>query len=296
MAEMRYTIKDSVFTYLMKQPEYARKLYLALHPEDTNVTEADCKLVTLENILTTGMYNDVGLQVRDMLILLVEAQSLFSINISLRLLMYLAATYKEYVEEHKLNIYGTAAVRIPRPELYMVYSGERVDVPEVLHLSDLYEGEGGVDLEVKVLRGTGNGDIVDQYVRFCQIADAKREQYGRTSEAMEETLRECKAKGILVPFLKAREKEVAEIMVTLFNQQKVMEIHDYHIARAAREDGLKEGRAEGRAEGHLAGRAEGVLSSIQNLMETLGLSIEAAMSALKIPEDERDKYARALKQ
>ena len=167
-----------------------------------------------------------------------------------------------------------------------------MDVPEVLHLSDLYEGEGGVDLEVKALRGTGNGDIVDQYVRFCQIADAKREQYGRTSEAIEETLRECKAKGILVPFLKAREKEVAEIMVTLFNQEKVMEIHDYHIARAAREDGLKEGRAEG----HLAGRAEGVLSSIQNLMETLGLSIEAAMSALKIPEDERDKYARALKQ
>lgn len=63
MAEMKYTVKDSVFTYLFKQPEYARKLYLALHPEDTNVTEADCKLVTLENILTTGMYNDVGLQV-----------------------------------------------------------------------------------------------------------------------------------------------------------------------------------------------------------------------------------------
>ena len=300
MAEMKYTLKDSVFTFLMKQPEYARKLYLALHPEDTDVTEADCKLVTLEHILTTGIYNDVGLQVRDMLILLVESQSLFSINISLRMLMYLAATYKESVEEHKLNLYGTAAVKIPRPELYMVYTGTRSEVPEVLHLSDLYEGEGSVDLEVKVLRGTGTGDIVDQYVRFCQIADAKREQYGRTSEAIEETLRECIAKGILVPFLKAREKEVAEIMVTLFNQEKVMEIHDYHIARAAREDGLKEGRAEGRtegrAEGHLAGRAEGVLSSIQNLMETLGLSIEAAMSALKIPEDERDKYARALKQ
>lgn len=37
--------------------------------------EADCKLVTLENILTTGIYNDVGLQVQDMLILLVEAQN-----------------------------------------------------------------------------------------------------------------------------------------------------------------------------------------------------------------------------
>ncbi len=85
MAEMRYTIKDSVFTYVFKQPEYARKLYLALHPEDTDVTEADCRLVTLENVLTTGMYNDVGLQVRNVLILLVEAQSIFSVNIALRI-------------------------------------------------------------------------------------------------------------------------------------------------------------------------------------------------------------------
>ena len=117
MAEMRYTIKDSVFTYVFKQPEYARKLYLALHPEDTDVTEADCRLVTLENVLTTGMYNDVGLQVRNILILLVEAQSIFSINIALRMLLYLAATYKEYVEKCKLNLYGTVPVTIPRPEL-----------------------------------------------------------------------------------------------------------------------------------------------------------------------------------
>ena len=258
MAEMKYTLKDSVFTFLMKQPEYARKLYLALHPEDTDVTEADCKLVTLEHILTTGIYNDVGLQVRDMLILLVESQSLFSINISLRMLMYLAATYKEYVEEHKLNLYGTAAVKIPRPELYMVYTGTRSEVPEVLHLSDLYEGEGSVDLEVKVLRGTGTGDIVDQYVRFCQIADAKREQYGRTSEAIEETLRECIAKGILVPFLKARE------------------------------DGLKEGRAEG--------MTDGALKVIRSLIKNMGLSVEQALVTAGIPEAERPHFEALLQQ
>ena len=34
-------------------------------------------------------------------------------------------------------------------------------------------------------------------------------------------------------------------MVTLFDQEKVMEIHDYHVAEAARKDGLQEGRAEG---------------------------------------------------
>ena len=120
-----------------------------------------------------GMYNDVRLQVRDMLILLVEVQSVFSVNIALRLLLYLAATYKEYVEAQKLNLYGTAAVKIPRPELYVVYTGEQADVPESLFLSNLYEGTGSVELEVKVLRGTGCGDIVDQYVRFCKIADEK---------------------------------------------------------------------------------------------------------------------------
>ncbi len=79
------------------------------------MTEADCRLVTLENVLTTGMYNDVGIQVRDILILLVEAQSVFSINTALRMLLYLATTYKEYVEERKLNLYGTFTSHDPSP-------------------------------------------------------------------------------------------------------------------------------------------------------------------------------------
>lgn len=47
MPEMKRNVKDSVFTYLFSDPRYARELYLYLHPEDTSVTEADCKLVTI---------------------------------------------------------------------------------------------------------------------------------------------------------------------------------------------------------------------------------------------------------
>ena len=107
------------------------------------------------------------------------------------MLLYLAATYKEYVEECKLNLYGTAPVKIPRPELYVVYTGDRTDVPEALRLSDLYEGTGTVDVEVKALRGNGTGDIVDQYVRFCRISDEERKKHGRSRKAIEETLRRC---------------------------------------------------------------------------------------------------------
>ncbi len=278
MAEMRYAIKDSVFTFVFKQPEYTRKLYLSLHPEDTSVTEADCKLVTLENVLTTGSYNDLGIQVRDTLILLVEAQSVFTINIVLRIFLYLAETYKEYAEEHKLNLYGTAAVTIPRPELYVVYTGDREDVPEELYLSDLYEGAGSAEVKVRVLRGDGSGDIVDQYVRFCKISDEERRRHGRSKKAIEETLRRCIEENVLGPFLVTRQKEVAEIMVTLFDQEKVMEIHDYHIAQAARKDGIQEGIMEG------------TLVSIRSLMKNLGMTIEQALVAVDIPEEDYSKY------
>lgn len=241
MAEMKRSVKDSVFTYLFKQPEYTRQLYLALHPEDTDVKESDFKLVTLENVLTTGFYNDLGIQVRNRLILLVEAQSTFSVNIALRMLLYLAGTYKEYIEEQKLDLYGSHPVEIPRPELYVVYTGDRKEIPETLHLSDLCQGAGSAEVEVKVLRDDGTGDILDQYVRFCKIADEQREKYGLTQQAIDETIRICIAENVLAPFLASRQKEVLEIMVTLFDQEKIAEIHDYNVAKAARQEGREEG-------------------------------------------------------
>ena len=102
--------------------------------------------------MTNGVTNDLGFQVRDKLILLVEAQSKFSVNIALRMLLYLAATYKEYVDDHKLDLYGGKPVPIPRPELYMIYAGAPRQLPEILRLSDMYDGPGSAEIEIKVLR------------------------------------------------------------------------------------------------------------------------------------------------
>ena len=291
MAEMKRSVKDSVFTYLFKQPEYTRQLYLALHPEDTDVKESDFKLVTLENVLTTGFYNDLGIQVRNRLILLVEAQSTFSVNIALRMLLYLAGTYKEYIEDQKLDLYGSHPVEIPRPELYVVYTGGRKEIPETLRLSDLYQGAGSAEVEVKVLRDDGTGDILDQYVQFCKIADEQREKYGLTQQAIDETIRICIAENVLAPFLASRQKEVLEIMVTLFDQEKIAEIHDYNVAKAARQEGHQLGREEGRAEGREEGirAVVGMLRSMsvekkqiaQKLVEQFGLLPQAAEEKVK---------------
>jgi len=286
MGEMRYTAKDSVFSYIFRHPENLLKLYQTLHPEDTEATEADCHLVTLEHVLTNGIINDLGLRVRDMLIILVEAQTKFTINIVLRVLLYLAETYKEYVEEKKLDLYGSRAIRIPRPELYMVYTGAPRQLPEVIRLSDMYEGKGSVEVEVKVLQNQGGRSIVDQYIRFCEISDEQRRKYGYTAEAVEETLRICIAENILMPFLASREKEVHDIMVTLFDQERVAQIHDYNVARDAREEGRKEGREEGRKAGletgiraivlTLRGLSSGKATAIQTLIDQFGLLPQTA--------------------
>ena len=245
MPEMKRSIKDSVFTMLFQDPEYLRQLYLTLHPEDAGVLPEDMKLITLENVLTTGIYNDLGIQVRDRLILLVEAQSTFSANITLRMLLYLAATYKEYVKERKLDLYAGKAVSIPRPELYVVYTGRR-ETPDTLLLSGLYESapEDGrvqhMELAVQILRDDGSGSVIDQYVRFCQISDEMRGKHGATLKAVQETLRECVRQNILAPFLMTREKEVSDIMISFFNQEEIQAIHDYNVAKQAQETALKQ--------------------------------------------------------
>ena len=165
------------------------------------------------------MTNDLGFQVRDKLILLAEAQ--------------------------KLDLYGSKPVSIPRPELYMVYTGAPRQLPEILRLSDMYGGPGGAETEIKVLKNTGAGNIVDQYICFCEISDEQRKQYGYTMKAVEETLRICCEDNILMPFLASRQKEAQDIMVTLFNQERVTEIHEYNLMKEARQQGWQEGRQEG---------------------------------------------------
>lgn len=287
MSEMKRTAKDSVFSLFFRQPENMHSLYLALHPEDTTATPQDCKLVTLEHVLVNGITNDLGFLVRNSLIMLMEAQAKFSRNITLRFLMYLAATYKEYVDDHKLDLHSSKAVTVPRPELYMIYAGASRRLPSVLRLSDLYNGgPGSLELEVRILRPTGSGDVVDQYIRFCAICDEQRKQYGYTKKAVEGIFHACKEENVLMPFLLTREKEVRDIMVTLFDQDYVSEIHDYNLK--------KDYLALGERRGMKRGQQQALLSSLQNLMANLGLPADQALAALNIPEADWPMYREKL--
>lgn len=266
---LKHKVKDSVFTDLFGNVHYLIQLYKALHPEDTAATEKDIVNVTIKNVMTNNQYNDLGFMIGNRLMVLVEAQSTWSVNIVMRILMYLMSTYNQYFTENGIDLYSEVKAEIPKPELYVVFTGDRKSVPEYITLQD--EFFGGEDIcinaKVKVIAGGDSDDIISQYIVFTRVLTEQVKQYGRTREAIEETIRICKDRNVLKEYLEAREKEVIDIMVALYDEQEVM---DRYVASEKKESEIK---ATVKMY-HFFGRS--IEEAIDGLVSQFGLSEESA--------------------
>ena len=234
----KYTAKDSVFTNLFSDPKYLLQLYKALHPEDLDATEENISNVTIQNILLDQSYNDLGFQVGTRLVVLVEAQSTWTVNIVLRSLMYLAQTWQKYIQNTGQNVYGSKKVELPRPELYVIYTGNRKIRPKSLRLSKEFWGgdECAVEVKVKMIYDGEKGDIISQYVSFTRIYNEQIKLHGRTREAVLETIRICRDRNILKDYLESREQEVVNIMMTLFDEEYILKTYIEQEKRDAAEE------------------------------------------------------------
>lgn len=277
---VKRTIKDSVFTNLFRDRRYLIQLYKTLHPEDTEVTEDELSDITIHNILTDGIYNDLGFMRGDRLLILVEAQSTWTTNIIIRSLMYLMTTYQDYFKRTEQNIYNSAKVTFPKAELYVIFTGERQEHPEYMSLSkEFFDGqECFLDVRVKVLYGSGEDDIVSQYVTFTKIYDEQRKLYGRTLKAITETIRICKDKNVLKKYLEECEKEVVNIMLAMCDEKQIMlDYIEYERRKAAKEaarEAAKEAAKEVAKETAIQMLKAGKLSLEEIVQYVPSLSIE----------------------
>ena len=231
----KYTAKDSVFGALFRDKKYLMQLYRALHPEDAETTEDALTDITIRNVLANGIFNDLAFRVGDKIMFLVEHQSSWTMNIIIRVLMYLVQIYHDYFEEQGADLYGSKKVHVPEPELYMIFTGERASRPETISLSKEFFGgkECAIEVKVKVLYGGKGNDIISQYVNFTKVYNEQVKQYGRSREAVTETIRICKDRDVLREFLLGREKEVISIMMALFDEEKIMRTHIASEKKAA---------------------------------------------------------------
>ncbi len=282
----KYTIKDSLFTNLFQDKKYLLQLYRALHPEDTETTEDELKDITIKNILVDSCYNDLGFTVGDKIMILTEAQTTWTMNIIIRALMYLVQSYHEYFEHRNDNLYGSKKVKLPKPELYVIFTGKRVNKPEYISLSEeFFSGEEcAIDVKVKMIYDGKDNDIISQYVAFTKVYDEQVKLYGRTRKAVTNTINICKNRDVLKEYLSSREQEVVDMMMTLFDEEQVM--------RAYVESEKKEAAEKAAAE---AAKKAAVISAIEMCQE-IGLPVSETIKKIagkyKLEENDAEAWVQ----
>ncbi len=166
------TAKDSVFVSLFRNRANVLRLYQALHQEDAGMTADRIETVTLENVLTDNLYNDLGILVDgDRLLSLVEAQSTWSVHILVRMLFYKAQTYREHLFQTKQDLYSNTKLILPSVELYVIYTGARRKVPGSITLPGEFfeEKTAAVVVTATVLYEEGKQGIIAEYIAFCHV-------------------------------------------------------------------------------------------------------------------------------
>ena len=152
-----------------------------------------------------------------------------------------------------------------------------------------------MDIKIKMLYGTGEDDVISQYISFTRVFDEQRRRYGSTRKAGLETIRICKDQNLLKEYLEEHEMEAKSMMITLYDDAQIMKNHDADLTSTVTERVTK--RVTKSVTKRVTERVtkESNLKSIKNLMQRLLLTEEEAMDALDIPEEERSRYKELLK-
>ena len=225
--------KDSLFVDLFYQDETAKKnllsLYNALH--DTNYEdETIIRKVKIDDVLYKNFKNDISCEVNGLVLVFGEHQSTINRNMPLRCLMYVGRAYEQLVDSKAR--YRTTLVKIPTPEFYVFYNGEKEQpLEQVLTLSDAFMnpvGENSVELKVKVIninsdKAHGILDkcgILKEYSQFISTVRKYSEEEG----AIKKAIKECIEKGILADYLKRKGSEVENMLIAEYSYEEDMQV------------------------------------------------------------------------
>lgn len=242
--------KDSVFVDLFYQDETAKKnllsLYNALHDtkyQDENVI----RKVKIEDVFYKNLKNDISFEVDGHMLVLGEHQGTVNPNIPLRCLLYVRRAYEQLID--KKARYRTTLVKIPTPEFYSFYNGQK-DQPleQELRLSDAFinpAGNNSAELKVKVINI--NSDKAHELLKKCdilreysQFIDTVRAHSGEES-AIKKAIRECIDRGILADYLKRKGSEVENMLIAEYSYEEDIQVKQQEAEQLGRTKGRQEG-------------------------------------------------------
>ena len=263
--------KDSVFTTLFKDVNNVYRLYKELHTEDTTTTVADIQIDTLETILINDIHNDLGFLVNNNgkaeYILLMEAQTKWTENMTLRMLFYLVESYRRYLIKTEQSEHSSSKVHLPKPEMYIVYTGSK-EIPDEISFKDkCYDGVAPIDVVVKVLRMPDKDTLYGQYIAFSKVYDGQRKIHKEKIECIRNTLDICIKEGYLREFFEQHRQEVTTMLSSLFDEQVQREQYDIAVKAESKAEGIAEGIAKGITQGKKEGEELGKWRTLAELVK-----------------------------
>ena len=277
-----YTLKDSLFIDLFSDKMRLIQLYKSLIDDERQINPEDIEILTIQNIILRGIYNDLGFRVKDEIIILMEAQTTYTTNIVLRILFYLSETLKNYIIESSENknlneLYNTKPRIIPKIKLFVVYTGDKVMQDHDLHLKDvMVENDiiSDIDMKVRVLCTGNKKSILGQYILFTRVYTKQKKECKDIETAVKNTIEICMNDEILKEYLDYRKMEVQEMITAFMTQEEAFESF------------LKDEVKRGRKEGEEKGKIDTLIKFFKNgigldiISKSLEMSIEEVKSIL----------------
>lgn len=264
--------KDTLFRKLFGENKTnALSLYNAVN--DSSYTDEDnLEFTTLEDVIYIKMKNDVSFLLGTSLSLY-EHQSSYNPNMPLRGFLYFADLYRKMIKDNE-RIYNKNLVKIPKPKYVVFYNGldETTEDVRKLRLSNAFEepdnsGEFEWTATMININVGYNRELFDkcrvleEYSIFIQRVRVYNEDMKDLTKAINQAVEDCIRDNILKDILETQKKEVTDVVLTEFDENRYAEI--------LREDGRETGRREGIEEGKLLNLCELVSDGVLPLKEAL---------------------------
>ena len=83
----------------------------------------------------------------------------------------MAETFEVHLEK-QVKILTVKPVKIPKPEFYLIYTGDKKDVPKEIKFSEKYFPNSKAIIEITIdvySRESANDGIIYEYIRFTEI-------------------------------------------------------------------------------------------------------------------------------
>lgn len=246
--------KDGIFRELFSSKEKILELYNAL--EGTSYDDPDIITIqTLEDAIYNVVKNDLAFMIEDKFVILIEHQSTVSVNITIRLLLYVARIYEKLMMND--TIYREKPIRVPNPYMYVLYNGDKpLPQEQILKLSDLYVSKDEdvyLDLKVKVININydvksdllNKSQTVKEYSYFIHLVKLNLSMGMTRDKAIKDAVEYCINKGILDEFLTKHGSEVNNMLLNEFRLEDLLRVR----SEEAYEDGKIDGEQIGKREG-----------------------------------------------